>query len=312
VSRPQALIVPLIVALSLTAFAAGQTAPPTPIRGLSHGLPLADAYDAILNADFERVPARLGDACESVPTWCVVIDAVSTSWQITLDPETRQYDDLFVRRVEEAIASAEAWTTREPHRAEAWFARGAAYGARSQFRVLRGDRLGAARDGKHIKSALERALELDPTMHDAKFGIGMYRYYADVAPAALRFLRWLFLLPGGDREGGLKQMQAAREQGFVVRGEADYQLHLIYLWYEERAHDALALIRSLQDRYPRNPLFVLIEAEIHDVYFHDLKASETVLRHLLARADAGDVNASSIATRRANARLRALHTRAPR
>ena len=91
----------------------------------------------------------------------------------------------------------------EPNRAEAWFYLGAAYGVRAQFRVYRVERLAAARDGKRIKDALEQALALDPAMHDAEFGIGMYRYYAGVAPAIFRFLRFLLLLPGGDREGGL-------------------------------------------------------------------------------------------------------------
>ena len=37
-----------------------------------------------------------------------------------------------------------------------------------------------------IKQALERAIALDPDLDDAYFGIGMYKYYADVAPAAAK------------------------------------------------------------------------------------------------------------------------------
>jgi hypothetical protein len=284
----------------------------TPIRGLSHGASLALAYDAVLDANFDDVRARLTPVCTTAPTWCTVMDAVTTWWAIALDPEDRRHDQEFTRRVEAAIQAAEAWTTTEPSRAEAWFARGAAYGARSQWRVLRRERMAAARDGKHIKETLERALTLDPTLHDAKFGLGMYRYYADVAPAALRFLRWLLLLPGGDRKAGLQQMQEARERGYVIRGEADYQLHLIYLWYEHRSHDALALIRGLEERYPHNPLFALIEADIHDVYFHDTETSTIVLRALIARADAGEVNAAALATRRARAALTAIAARRDR
>ena len=115
---------------------------------------------------------------------------------------------MFEAQIDSAITTAEVWTTREPLRAEAWFYLGGAYGARSQWRVLRGSRLAAARDGKRIKDSLERALSLDPGMADAHFGIGLYRYYADVAPAAVKILQWLFLLPGGDRAGGLEQVQA--------------------------------------------------------------------------------------------------------
>src|SRR5919107_1429123 len=89
-----------------------------------------------------------------------------------------------------------------------------------------------ARDGKRIKDALERALELDPDMHDAWFGIGLYHYYADVAPTDAKVLRWLLFLPGGDRIKGMEEMRRARNHGVLLRSEADYQLHVLYLWYE--------------------------------------------------------------------------------
>jgi hypothetical protein len=293
--------------LLLQAVGSGQ-APTTAVRGLSHPEALRETYDAILNADFHLAPARMAPACVDVPVWCDVLHAVSLWWKIALDPESRVHDERFSLAVERAIASADDWTRKAPARAEAWFAVGAAYGARAQWRVERRQRLAAARDGKRIKNALERALALDPLLHDARFGIGTYRYYAAVAPVGLRLFRWLLLLPGGDREAGLQQMIDAYERGAVIRGEAAYQLHLIYLWYEERFADALTLIRELQQRYPRNPLFVIIEANILDVYFHDREASAKVLRELIARAESADVNASSLAERRADAMLRALRT----
>ena len=168
-----------------------------------------------------------------------------------------------------------------------------------QWRVLRDQHLAAARDGRQVKASLERALSLDPDLHDAKYGIGLYRYYADIAPAALRLLRWLLLLPGGHREDGLRQIEEARLQGLLVRGEADYQLHLIYLWYEKRSRDALALIRGLQARYPHNPLFYQAEADIHDVYFHDPAASLAVSADALRRATEGTVHEPALTMVRA-------------
>jgi hypothetical protein len=148
--------------------------------------------------------------------------------------------------------------------------------------------MAAARDGKRIKEALEKALALDPNMHDAQFGIGMYRYYAGIAPAIFKLLRFLLLLPGGDREAGLAQLEHAARNGLLVRGEAQFQIHVLYLWYEHKSKEALAIIRALQQRYPHNPLFHHIEAEILDVYFHDhaasLKASERLLSLARSRA----------------------------
>ena len=301
----------LLAAGSVAALLAQPTAH-QPVRGLSETQTLASAYDAILDADFARGEAEMQRACGALPAYCALVNAASVWWQIALDPDDVSRDARFTQLVEAAIGAGHAWTTREPQRAEAWFALGAAYGARAQWRVLRHERLAAARDGKRIKEALERSLTLDPALFDAKFGLGMYHYYADIGPAALRLLRWLLLLPGGDRRAGLREMLEARDRGFVVRGEADYQLHLIYLWYEQRFHDALALIRSLQQRYPHNPLFVLIEADIHQVYFHDARLSALTLRALIERAERREVNAPALAIRRAEHSLRALDARAKR
>jgi tetratricopeptide (TPR) repeat protein len=264
--------------------------------GITAAPTVARAYDLILNADFEGLERALPATCPPAPpVACLGLEALSLWWQIQLDPESRRLDAAFMGKVNAAIAEAERHTRAEPDRAEAWFYLGAAYGVRAQFRVYRVERLKAARDGKRIKKSLERALELDPSMHDAEFGIGMYRYYADVAPAALKFLRWLLLLPGGDREDGLKQLERAAARGLLVRGEAQYQIHVLYLWYEEKWREALGIVRTLQERYPRNPLFRQIEAEILDIYFHDPAASLEASEALLALARGGGVHRAEIA-----------------
>ena len=150
-----------------------------------------------------------------------------------------------------------------------------------QWRVLRSERLAAARDGKRIKDALERALALDPTLQDAYFGIGLYHYYADVAPAVLEGAA---LAAAAARAAtaprGSQEMLQARDGGELLRGEADYQLHLVYLWYEQKADEALALLDGLRQRYPHNPLFVQAVAEMQDVYLHDHPASLATWRQM--------------------------------
>jgi hypothetical protein len=158
-----------------------------------------------------------------------------------------------------------------------------------QWRVLRGERLGAARDGNRIRAALERALQLDPALNDAYFGIGLYHYYADVAPTGAKILRWLLFLPGGDRVMGLREMLQARDKGALLRGEADFQLHIVYLWYERKTSEALNLLERLDARYPHNPLFLQLIAETRDAYLHDHVASAAAWRALVARAQSGSV-----------------------
>jgi tetratricopeptide (TPR) repeat protein len=289
------------VAWALLALAA-----PAAGSGLTNAPALAAAYDAVLDTEFERVPAILTAVCgkgwdaaaapmrpataglSPLPV-CQVMDLVSRWWQLQADPLDRRGDAEFERRARAAIAAAEAWTQAGPATAEAWFYLGAAYSTRVQWRVLRGQQLAAARDGKRIKDALERALAIDPGLQDAYFGIGLYHYYADVAPVAARMLRWLLLLPGGDRQAGLREMLRARDGAQLLRDEADYQLHTLYVWYEKRPEEALAIVRRLQERHPRNPVFAEAVAEIEDVHLSDYASSVRSWQALLADARAGRV-----------------------
>jgi tetratricopeptide (TPR) repeat protein len=271
--------------------------PPAQLRGHDG---LARVYDAILDARFDQLDADLTRACGPAPAEaCDVLAATALWWQIQLDPDNRALDDAFARAVEHAIETTEAWVAREPEHAEAWFYMGGAYAARVQWRVLRDEKLAAARDGRRIHQALTRALALDPHLDDAHFGLGMYRYYAGVAPTAARILRVLLLLPGGDRAEGLAGMQRARDRGQLLQGEADYQLQMVYLWYESRIDEALDLLAGLQKSYPGNPLFPAQIAEVHDTYRHDVMASLAAWQALLASAQAQRVHAAALAATRA-------------
>jgi tetratricopeptide (TPR) repeat protein len=276
--------------------------------GLSEATRLSAVYDEILNGRFARARALLADSCPPAPVEaCLALHGAVLWWQVVLDPEDRTLDAQLESAAITAVNAAAAWTTREPRRAEAWFYLAGAHAPLVQWRVLRGERLAAARDGNRIRSSLERALALDPTLHDAKFGIGLYHYYADVAPAAARLLRWLLLLPGGDRRQGLQEVLETRERGLLLRGEADFQLHWLYLWYENQPQRALELLKELDERYPANPVFLQRVAEVQGEYFHDQPASAAAWQSLLERARSGRTSANALAEARAQLGLAIAH-----
>jgi len=278
--------------------------------GLTEAPRLAAAYESILGAQFDRAESQLAAACPPAPAEaCAALRAESVWWQIQIDPDDKALDARLETLAAAAINAAGAWTEREPKRAEAWFYLAASYTPLVQLRVLRKERLSAARAGGKIKDALEQALAIDPTLGDANLGIGIYHYYAGVAPLYAKILRWFLLLPGGDREKGLKEILAARERGVLLAGEADFQLAQIYLWYEERPRDALALLESLDARYPENPVFLERVAGVHDEYFHDLDASITAWTRLRDRARDRRVTGSAVVLARADKNLQQLIAR---
>ncbi len=273
--------------------------PGSPSKGLSEAPRLAAVYDTILRARFDDARLQLARSCPPAPTpACDALREVTLWWEIQQDLSSRALDTRMEAAATAGIASAARWTEREPSRGEAWFYLAGAYAPLAQWRVLRGERLAAARDGKRVKDALERALALDPTLQDAWFGIGLYHYYADVAPAALKVLRLLLLLPGGDRIQGLREMERTRERGELLRGEADFQLHWLYLWYEDRSDRALELLRGLDARYPTNPLFLQRIATVEHEYFSNHQASAASWQALIDRAARGAVALPALADAR--------------
>ena len=282
----------------------------TQTAGLTEATRLAAVYDAILNAQFDRLDAELATACPPAPEGaCRALAAEAVWWQILVDPDSRALDRRLLDLVDTALAANLQWTRREPNRAEAWFYLAGSYVPRVQLRVARNERLAAARDGNRIRAALERSLQLDPSLDDAHFGIGLYRYYADVMPRYAKFLRWLMLLPGGDRVSGLREILLARDRGVLLRGQADFELHQIYLWYEGRPRDALMLLESLDARYPANPVFLQRIADVYDVYFHDLNASARAWTRLIDRSRDRRVYAAALIEARAERKLRDLDVR---
>lgn len=277
----------------------------SPVRaaGLTAPEPLAHVYELILDARFDEAHRQMQQACPPAPAAaCLVLDAVSDYWQVLLDPENASRDAPLLGKINPSIESAEAWAAREPSRAEAWFYVGGSYGTRVLLRgMLRDQYLAAARDGKRIHDSLRQAVTLDPTLKDAYFGLGLYHYYAAVAPTAARVLRFLLLLPAGDRAGGLKEMEQTRSQGILLRDEADYQLHLIYLWYEHQPLLALRLVEGLRSRHPYNPAFYLRMASVQSDYLRNYRASLQTYQALLDAAREGRVASPAISE--VNARL---------
>ncbi len=295
VNSPRALLLASVLLLA-SAVPAG--------AALTDATRLAAIYDTILAAKFDEAAASIARACPPAPREaCLDLAGVLTWWRIQIDPDDRSLDDRLQDETRAAIEAARAWTERQPDRAEAWFYLAGGYAPLVEWRVLRGQRVGAARDGNRIRRALERALALDPSLNDAYFGIGLYHYYAAVAPVAAKILRWFLLLPGGDRARGLEEIERARERGLLLSGEAEYQLQRIDLWYEHRTDDALALLEDLDARYPTNPVFLQRIAEAYSSYAHDHARSADAWQRLLDRARADRVTRADRVVARAEIAL---------
>ncbi|MGE3179220.1 MAG: hypothetical protein AB7O32_17245, partial [Vicinamibacterales bacterium] len=87
--------------------------------GITEAARLTAVYDEILAARFDRARALLQRACPPAPeVACQSLGLAALWWQIVLDPDSRALDARMESTSATVIAAAQAWTAREPGRAE--------------------------------------------------------------------------------------------------------------------------------------------------------------------------------------------------
>jgi hypothetical protein len=191
------------------------------------------------------------------------------------------YDADFGRLDELAIRKAEARLNAHQDEARSYFYEGLAYGLRAQLEALRDHVLATARAGKKLRNLSLAALKLDPNLEDAWFGVGLYNYFVDTLPTYVRMLRFLILLPGGDRLEGLRQMQQAMEKGQLVTSAARFHLAKNYSRSIDRQYArSLELLRQMQQEYPHNPLWNLLVGSV-ELRMGHVNEGETLYRQVI-------------------------------
>jgi tetratricopeptide (TPR) repeat protein len=173
-----------------------------------------------------------------------------------LDEGATRNDATILRASEEAIALAEARLAQDPADIEALYEKGAALFNRARLHGLRGRYLKAGREGEQGRKLLERVIELDPDRTDSRYSLGLYTYYTDVAPDLVRWMSWLWFVPKGDRESGLRNLEIVRASGGLHAPGAAFILMNVNTYHAPMdLPGALATGRALHARYPGNALF---------------------------------------------------------
>ena len=147
----------------------------------------------------------------------------------------------------------------EDARRAALFWLGSSYGYRARQADLRGSTWRAAKDAKAMRSALERALELDSACADCLLGLGIYDYALARAGALSRLVARVIGLGSGDAQRALERMRKASEDGLYTRTEARWVYASALLREGQRdaasREEGLRIVGTLVDQFPDNALF---------------------------------------------------------
>jgi len=239
----------------------------------------ARAYDFVYNLDYDEAIAAFREAVAADPddaagwrglaatAWIqtlfgrgsILVDdylGVMSRAEVAKPPPPPDLSRAFRESIGRALAIAEPRRRLRPGDAAACYDVGAALALSvSWTATVDGKVLAAVQTARRAFSEHERALELDPSRHDAALVAGAYRYTVSQLSAPLRWLSWLGGFPGGKRRGIQLIEQAAANPSDV---QADAQFALVVVYNREgRPRDALEMIDRLRARFPRNRLLWL-------------------------------------------------------
>jgi tetratricopeptide (TPR) repeat protein len=180
-----------------------------------------------------------------------------TKMQFNMPKPPPELDGEFLRMVDKAVTLSEAQVRARPRDAQAQFNLGASWALRAGYvGSVQGSVTGAFSASRHAYNAHERALDLNPTLVEANFVVGMYRYAISTLGLPTRMLAYMAGF-GGGKERGIQMIEIASKSG-SEQADALFALAVIYS-REGRHMDAVLKLRELERRYPRNRILVLEE-----------------------------------------------------
>ena len=201
------------------------------------------------------------------------------------DPET---EARLRETLDRAIQIAEATLEEDPDDIEALYAKGVSYGTLAAFEATaKRTYLAANGAAKTAREAHLRVLQLDPSYNDARLTIGTYDYIVGVIPGFFRFLLGALGVRGGDKEGGIQELEYAARLG--DRSQTNAKIVLVTVYNREREYEkSLAILQELHARYPRNALLETAKASVYErleSWEEAIETYETVLTKVVTGED---------------------------
>jgi tetratricopeptide (TPR) repeat protein len=220
-------------------------------------------------------------------------------WKILLDLDDDSHDDEFFDKLDKVIDMCDERLEKDENDMTALFFKGGAIGFRGRLHANRNHWLRAANDGRQAIGIVQKAYELQPDNADILLGIGIYNYYAEVAPNKYPLLKPLmWFLPKGDTAKGIEQLQIASQHAKYARVEATYFLAQLYFYFQKNYPAALQLASELSTKYPNNSLFQRMLGRC-DVVLNHLAKADTIYSEVIKRYREDRVGYNKAAAREA-------------
>jgi tetratricopeptide (TPR) repeat protein len=264
----------------LLGFIGPANAQPARLDSISHALLVRgihqvhiEAYSDAL-ATFDTLMAYRPDHPVGYFGAAAVYKTIMQNYRITI------YESQMDSLLDQTAAIGEQAVRKNRRDVLAYFYMGGAYGFRGLHKIRKRDWLGAFKDGVKGLNAIQTALDRDPKMADAYYGLGTFHYWRSAKT------KLLGLLPvfRKDRKRGIFEIELAIQKGIYTPVECRYALVPIY--YDCEEYDkALAVNQELFEQFPTNPSCLYMRSRIFErlEQWDDALASmEELLTHVEA------------------------------
>ncbi len=169
----------------------------------------------------------------------------------------------FVQAVNEGMALAKQMLDKDANNPEAVFFALTAHSYLAALYHNEGESLKAVGESRRCYSYLKDGMKLLDKNPDFYFTTGLYNYYVERYPMDHALVKpFMVFFSDGDMALGIKQMDVAAKRGLFMRNVANYYLSHILLKYETQPARAVPYARYVSDKFPANPLFAMIDAEV--------------------------------------------------
>jgi tetratricopeptide (TPR) repeat protein len=179
----------------------------------------------------------------------------------------RPLDSNVAKRINELLDRTEKLSDdrldKDPKDIDALYARGVERGLRSTYMGM-GQKawVSAARSALAARRDHEKVLQLDPNFVDAKMTIGIHNY---IIGSLNWFYRAMIAVTGvtGNKQKGLAYLREVADANGVASMDARIALAL-FLRREQKYPEALKVVKSMMDQYPRNYLAAVEYANLQN------------------------------------------------
>jgi tetratricopeptide (TPR) repeat protein len=205
-------------------------------------------------------------------------------WQAINNRDRPELAERFQTEAREVAAACERRLAEDEREPLALFMLGGVYGREAILDGLNGHRFESVNTSVKARKHLKLLNRYHPEVEDAYLGLGIYDYFSAQLPWFARILSKLLLGLGGDRARGIAELERAAQHGLFTQVEARIILAIAYLDTEDRAPEALAILKELNTRYPKNLDFYGMLAFAYRTQ-HDYANAIVMLESLVSGAE---------------------------